>query len=336
MTSTSISAHHGKGSSASVLRLVGSTLTVPGIGDFSQMRPCPLGDGERLLTLGSRVDDKQNESPGCEEARSGASPSQRIKRDDSTNRPVSEDSVLERTFPVSTDGTSKSEERVVPSSSPNKGTLGDTKPLNIGSAFGEAQRLGFMAFDRLKSELLRYEARLRRTSDREKSLNLLCAKKESELVSILIFQLDSKTEELERSWGEVGRVKHEFDELQAHVDAQVVAKENALAKVSTLEMQIQTTRASDSARANMIARLESELSKAKAEVVNARAEAVMSSTMVDQRAAANLKSVATARAEPRRTLGRASSSKEYTKCKSRRETLEEVHARGFDLSEEIE
>ncbi|XP_070015556.1 uncharacterized protein [Nicotiana sylvestris] len=162
------------------------------------------------------------------------------------------------------------------------------------------------AFNRLKFELLRHENRLRRTLDREKSLKLLCVKKESEL-------LESKMEELEQLWGEVGWVKRELDELQAHVDPQVAAKKSVLAKVSTLEMQIWTARATDSARANMIARLESELSKTKAEV-----------------------SVSATRVELRRTLGRASSSKEYAKCKSRRETLEEVHARGFDLSEEIE
>ncbi|XP_070025368.1 uncharacterized protein [Nicotiana sylvestris] len=125
-------------------------------------------------------------------------------------------------------------------------------------------------------------------------------------------------------------------EGKAQVDAQVAAKGSALAKASTFEMQIRTARANGSARANMIARLESELSKAKAKVVNARAEAVMSSTRVDQKAVAYSKSAATARAELRGTLGRASSSKEYVKCKSWKEILEKIHARGFDLSEDIE
>ncbi|XP_070010590.1 uncharacterized protein [Nicotiana sylvestris] len=99
---------------------------------------------------------------------------------------------------------------------------------------GEVEKM--KAFDRLKSEFLRYEARLRKASDREKSLKLLCERKESEL---------------------------------ARVDAQVAAKESALAKASSFEMQIQTARANDSARVNMIARLESKLSKARVEVVNA-------------------------------------------------------------------
>ncbi|XP_070002526.1 uncharacterized protein [Nicotiana sylvestris] len=184
------------------------------------------------------------------------------------------------------------------------------------------------AFDKLKSELLRHEARLWKALDRDKSLRLLCTRKEGEL-------LESKTEELERLWGEVGQVKHEFNELKAQVDAQVATKEGALAKDSTLEVQIWNAHANDFVRMNMITRLESELLKAKAEVVNARAEAVMSHAKADQKLAAYLKGVVDARAELRKALNRESSNKEYVRCISRRETLEEIHARSFDLLEEI-
>ncbi|XP_070013910.1 uncharacterized protein [Nicotiana sylvestris] len=155
----------------------------------------------------------------------------------------------------------------------------------------------------LKSELLHSEAPLRKALNREKSLKLLCAAKESELVSLQC--------EVDRSWsrsleiclqGEVGRAKREFNELQAHVSAHFVAKEKAQAKVSALEMQIQTVRANDSALANMIARLSSELSKEKIDVVNVRAEVVMSNTRAGQKVVAYLKSVAAAKAELKRAL----------------------------------
>lgn len=48
-----------------------------------------------------------------------------------------------------------------------------------------------------------------------------------------------------------------------------------------------------------------------------------------------LKDDADARAKLRGAFDRESRSNEYARCKSRRETLEEIHARGFDLSEEI-
>ncbi|XP_070009877.1 uncharacterized protein [Nicotiana sylvestris] len=94
-----------------------------------------------------------------------------------------------------------------------------------------------MAFDRLKAGLLHCEAPLRDARDREQSLKLLCAAKESELVSLrrevdrsrarealLEKQLKNKADELEQFWGEVGKAKCEFIELQAHVNAHYEAK----------------------------------------------------------------------------------------------------------------
>lgn len=109
-------------------------------------------------------------------------------------------------------------------------------------------------------------------------------------------------------------VKHEFNEVQAHIDAQVEANESALAMVSTFEVQILTDRTNDSTRENMIARFESELSKATIEMVNAQVEAVMSSIRAYQKVAAYLRSCATAKAEVRRTLGCPRSSIKYAKC----------------------
>ncbi|XP_070009669.1 uncharacterized protein [Nicotiana sylvestris] len=124
------------------------------------------------------------------------------------------------------------------------------------------------AFDRLKYELLRCKAPLREALDREKSLKLLCATKESELVS-LRRELNNKADELGQLWGEVGRVKREFIELQAHASAHFAAEKRAQAGVSAIEAQIQTVRVNDFAWAKMIARLSSEISKEKIEVVNA-------------------------------------------------------------------
>ncbi|XP_070022429.1 uncharacterized protein [Nicotiana sylvestris] len=313
---------------------------------FFRDEAIPLRGGGETADL--RVDNKRKESPRCEDAYGRASLLLKFKRGESADLPASEASVFKRSFPVPVKGTSRNEGHASPSSFPTKGALGDTRTSDIGSAFGEAQRLGFMAFDKLKFELFHHEARLWKALNREKSLRLLCARKESELVylrcevnrsrnceSRLKRQLDSKTEELERLWGEVGRAKREFNELRAQVDAQLAAKEDALSKASALEVQLRKAHANDSIRANMITRLESELLKAKVKVVNARAKAVMSRTRADQKVAAYLKGAAYARAELREAIDRESNSKEYVKCKPRRETLEEIHASGFDLSEEI-
>ncbi|XP_070017407.1 uncharacterized protein [Nicotiana sylvestris] len=107
------------------------------------------------------------------------------------------------------------------------------------------------ALDKLKSELLRSEAPLLEALDREKSLKLLLCKKGK--------RLEDKEEELGQLWGEVGRAKREFNELQGHVSAHFATKESALAMVSALETQIQNVHASDSAWENMITKLSSKL-----------------------------------------------------------------------------
>lgn len=105
--------------------------------------------------------------------------------------------------------------------------------------------------------------------------------------------------------------------------------------VSIIGVQKWTIHVNECARANTITTLTFELSNKKVEVVNVRAEAVISITKGDQKATTYLKSTATARVEMRRDLDRVSSSKGYAKCKSQRDMLEEIHAHAFDHSKEI-
>ncbi|XP_070005001.1 uncharacterized protein [Nicotiana sylvestris] len=210
-------------------------------------------------------------------------------------------------------GTSRYKGHPEPPSSSTEGTLGEAKPSDVCSTFGEAQQLSSM----IKSDLLCCEARMRKALDGEKSLRLLCTKKEDEL---------NKTNELEQLWGDVCRVKRECNKLKAQADVQVATKEDALDKASALEVQLRNARSNNSVRANMITRLEYELLKMKAKVVDARAEAVMSRPKADKKVAVYLKGAADARAELGRALDRESRSKEYAQYKSRRETLEDIHA----------
>nr|XP_016439667.1 PREDICTED: uncharacterized protein LOC107765523 [Nicotiana tabacum] len=142
-------------------------------------------------------------------------------------------------------------------------------------------------------------------------------------------------EYLERLRNEVGRAKHEYDELKAQGDAQASVEKGALAKASALEVQLCLARDNSLVRTDMITKLESELLKIKDEVVESRAKAVMSRTKADQKVTVYLKDVADAPAKLRRTCERKGRSKEYAQHKSRRETFEKIHARGFDLLEEV-
>lgn len=61
----------------------------------------------------------------------------------------------------------------------------------------------------------------------------------------------------------------------------------------------------------------------------------MSRTKADQKVAVYLKDAADAQAKLRKVLDREDRSKEYAQCKSRRKTLKEIRARGFDLSKKL-
>ncbi|XP_070004297.1 uncharacterized protein [Nicotiana sylvestris] len=170
--------------------------------------------------------------------------------------------------------------------------------------------------------------------DGEKSLRLLCDKREDELAHLRC-ELQKKTEDLERLRSEAGQAKYERDELKARAATHTIEEKGDLAKAFALEFQLHLARENRMVRTDMVTKLESVLLKIKAEVVDAWAEAIMSRTKADKKVAVYLKDAADARAELKRALDLESMSKEYARYKSRRETLEEIYARGFDLSEEV-
>ncbi|XP_070013319.1 uncharacterized protein [Nicotiana sylvestris] len=102
-----------------------------------------------------------------------------------------------------------------------------------------------------------------------------------------------KTEDLECLWGEVGQAKCECNELKAQIDAHIAAKKNALAKASSLRVQLRNARENSTVQTSRIARLESDLLKMKAEVGDARVEAEEIRAKVYKKVAVYLKDDAT-------------------------------------------
>lgn len=109
-----------------------------------------------------------------------------------------------------------------------------------------------------------------------------------------------------------------------------------MAKASALEVQLRNARENNSVQTSRIARIASDLLEMKAEVADAQAKAEKIRANADRKMAVYLKDVVDARAKMRGAFDQEGKSNEYARCKSRRETLEEIHARGFDLLEEIE
>ncbi|XP_070050807.1 uncharacterized protein [Nicotiana tomentosiformis] len=120
------------------------------------------------------------------------------------------------------------------------------------------------------------------------------------------------------------------------MDRFVAEKEIARAQLSSVKSQLRGMKEKSSAQAKTIeeleARLVSELAKAKskAEKAKAEAEAIVAVYQADAEAAQ-----VQAREAAETAQTRAHWIAELAKCQSRRETLEEIHARGFDLTDEI-
>nr|XP_009778368.1 PREDICTED: differentially expressed in FDCP 6 homolog [Nicotiana sylvestris] len=161
-----------------------------------------------------------------------------------------------------------------------------------------------VAFDKLKSGLLRGEASLRKALDEERSLRLLCDEKEVEL---------KKMEALEHLRDKVSQARREYDELRARAEAQALEGKDALAIVPSFEAQLFLAHNNASIQTDMIAKLESELLKVRDEIVDARAEATMSRTKADRERAIYSKDVVDAQAELRRFLDREGKVEEYAR-----------------------
>ncbi|XP_070040557.1 uncharacterized protein [Nicotiana tomentosiformis] len=120
------------------------------------------------------------------------------------------------------------------------------------------------------------------------------------------------------------------------MDCFAAEKEATRAQLSSVENQLRGMKEKSSAQANKIeelkARLASERAKAKSEVEKAKSEAkaIVAIYRADVEAAQDQ-----AREVAETTQPRAHWIVELAKCQSRRETLEEIHARGFDLTDEI-
>ncbi|XP_070005049.1 uncharacterized protein [Nicotiana sylvestris] len=244
-----------------------------GIGEFSEVRPSPFEEEERPSISETRKDNKRKRSSKDEDSHSKAGPARGCEEDVAADKDlIFIGCSVDINAPGEDDSTLMTRPRRPPETVEPTG-------LEAPSLKGEIpHRGGAKAFDKLKSELLRCEDKLRKALNGEKSLRLLCDKKTRELIhlrselnrshdyegnlekqvtSILreykfllpsletkvsVSQLQRKTEILECLRGEANQVNSECNELKAQINTHVAAKRNALAKASTLEIQLLNAR----------------------------------------------------------------------------------------------
>ncbi|XP_070056192.1 structural maintenance of chromosomes protein 1-like [Nicotiana tomentosiformis] len=249
---------------------------------------------------------------------------------------------------------------------------GDESDLFHGlrQALNQAAAVHREACSRSQNELHRYEADLQRATDERNSFRLSLGQREeikdlraelakayrdqtdlSEQVMILLkaYGLDTGTianisvSQLQQKIEMIGKLREEVDVIKTEslrwkegIDRFAAEKETARAQLSSSETQLQKMKEKGLVQARRIeelkARLASVLAKAESDVEKAKADAdaLVAVYRVDTEAAQVQAREATESADTR-----AHWVAELDKCRSRRETLEEIHARGFDLAEEI-
>ncbi|XP_070035233.1 uncharacterized protein [Nicotiana tomentosiformis] len=199
---------------------------------------------------------------------------------------------------------------------------------------------------RSRSELRQYEADLRRVMEERNALRLLFGQREEEIKDLraeLAKAYQDQADLTEQMLEVIGKLCEEVDMIRAEtlgwkdgMDRLAAEKKTARAQLSSTENQLQVMKEKSLVQVRKIeeleARLASELAKAKfdAKQAKANADAFVAVYRADAEAAQ-----VQAREVAETAKTRAHWVAELAKFQSRRETLEEIHARGFDLTEEI-
>lgn len=135
-------------------------------------------------------------------------------------------------------------------------------------------------------------------------------------------------EKIELLRAKVDQVKTDCDQWKARMDRLAAEKEAALAKLSSAEALLQNLREKSSAQAKRVEELEAGLAEANAKIEK-------TNVMADKSIAMYRADVEAVQTQLREASDRKQWRSALAKCQSWRETLEEIHARGVDLFEEI-
>ncbi|XP_070050338.1 uncharacterized protein [Nicotiana tomentosiformis] len=241
----------------------------------------------------------------------------------------------------------------------------------LRQALNQAAAVHREQFYRSQNELHRYAADLNRATDERNSLKLSLGKREEEIkdlraelakayrdqndlseqvmmllktygfdigttANILVSQLQQKIEMIGKLREEVDVIRMESLRWKEGMDRFTAEKVTAQAQLSSSETQLQKMKEKGLVQARRIEELEARLASvlAKAESDAETAKAYADALVAVYRADAEAPQVQ-AREAAESADGRAHWVAELAKYRSKRETLEEIHARGFDLTEEI-
>ncbi|XP_070003096.1 uncharacterized protein [Nicotiana sylvestris] len=176
--------------------------------------------------------------------------------------------------------------------------------------------------------ITRFKAELKKSSDKGKALRLLCSQKEEELK-------DLRADLAKARQNEVGLDKQVTIILQGYGLLDLTVEANTLVSQLQQKLDMIGQIQGEVDQAKKIDELEAKLAAIGAEVAETRFEIEKVKATTDKTVAVYLKDADAAQMELREASNKEKRISDLAKCQSRRETLEEIHARGFDLTEEI-
>ncbi|XP_019260936.1 PREDICTED: uncharacterized protein LOC109238903 [Nicotiana attenuata] len=334
-----------------------------GLGDASEMRPDPPGEGTKPSVPKSEKDNKRKRVSKPEDPEDKKTPARRLRKrsaqtgadlahcspDDKENDGEELALVSRATKPIKAanpsepdtsscgEGTPKKdagkapvspEVEIVPPLSTNipEGANAETSEANENASSGKLGAMTKGVDDTVdfndastlfeEAQHLLSRAELKKFSGEEKAPRLFCSQKEEELRDLR---------------AELAKAQKNEAELDEQITV-ILLGYNLLGPISeanTLISQLQQK------LAKKIEELEAELTRAQAEAVQAKAKAEKTKAAADKSITMYVRDVAAVQAELREASDREKQSNELAKCQARRETLEEIHARGSNLAEEI-
>ncbi|XP_070039372.1 autophagy-related protein 23-like [Nicotiana tomentosiformis] len=227
-------------------------------------------------------------------------------------------------------------------SKPRKSRARKSK-TNLAVLPADATMLHLEESFKYRVELARGEADLKKLMEERDTLKLLYVQKEEEIMSIraeltrahqdqteLIEQVQQKAELVEQLCEEAKMKEAETLGWKQNMDRLASEKDTVWAQLSSVKHQLQSVKEENLARAQKVEKLETRLAAELARAIS-EAEALVASYQADVEASNTRAKEISDAAEVR--LPRVF---EHARHQSWRDTLEEVHACGFDLTANIE
>ncbi|XP_070032792.1 uncharacterized protein [Nicotiana tomentosiformis] len=224
------------------------------------------------------------------------------------------------------------------------------KPKKRVARKPKASMLHHEAFFQSRGELSRYEAKIRKLTEERDALKLLNKQREVEVKGLRAELEASRKEQAELAEqfrAEVDVVKSKAEEWKKNMDYLASEKKTARTQLASAQAQLQSLKEKALVQAKKIEEFQSHLSSTNSdrerlatELAEAKSEVEKTMANADAMVAVYRSDAEAAQVQEKEVVEAAQALAnwvaEHAKCQSQRETLEELHARDFDLTVEIE